>query len=839
MADDFSPRDANELNFPPTEGRFVRLVIEQWGEGGGPCIDELEVYGPASAQNLALAKSGAKATASSCLVGYWKHRVAHLNDGRYGNSASWIAATSRTAAPEWAQIELPQPTPINRVVFGRDQYGVYADRMPLKVHVEISVDGQQWARVEHTHRVLQRTIEPERSGVPPRDYARLRRWDFDETGNAEGWTVPDKLTGAVQGGALWLTLQPVGTTAAQFASPGLMIHPNPSMQYEVASPTNLALPTAEFNQVRWRLLNRSPATDAYVLWRQAGQPGRVAGSRRVAVKPHHPDWQIVTCHLGGRWSGTVDQILLWPGPGRMHGDLWFDWIEVLKGEPEVKAPRPDVCSAAVVPHLTLPGVAPEHFQDAFKVLDECLWTDVPMFGFEYPVMGPGGGYGENWWQLDSSLNVVGAKWANQSFAEGVVRGFAGVQAQNPDGRIDLWGGAPVRGQVSDLSSLPRFFEVAYDVARRSADRAFQELAYETMRRYLEWWLSPVKRHAATGLITAIGEETFAVADGTPQRVAAVDTNIAVLLGCDCVARLARRLGKETDAQRYEVERDRLKQAINRYLWHADAGAYLNFDVVERVHHHPWLLCTTFDPLRLGVAPPERIPVLLDKLLDPHLFNWGKRPVTSFAMTMQDYVEATGPYDGRAWFGDIWTLRNLPIVTGLSDIGRHDLAAELNWSTIRTFNTNYTEYVVPSTGAGEGVARYGWSASQYIQCIVEHLFGVDYDRLLNRLRVFPRVPAALCGERLGLERVILPTGADTRLNVHLEQSAPGRALIRVEFEGAVPEGAVEIWLPADQRVPATATDAEGRALPLLAAADDLTQVRGVRLSPARRLAVRFE
>jgi alpha/beta superfamily hydrolase len=63
-------------------------------------------------------------------------------------------------------------------------------------------------------------------------------------------------------------------------------------------------------------------------------------------------------------------------------------------------------------------------------------------------------------------------------------------------------------------------------------------------------------------------------------------------------------------------------------------------------------------------------------------------------------------DGRAWLGDIWTMRNLPIIAGLCDIGRHDLAAELNWSTLRSFNTNYTEYVTPSTGSGEGLINRG-------------------------------------------------------------------------------------------------------------------------------------
>ena len=82
-------------------------------QGGPPCIDELEIYGPDGGRNLGLAADGARATASSCLPGYAIHQVANLNDGRYGNDHSWIAAT---AGREWAQIELARPVDVAKIV---------------------------------------------------------------------------------------------------------------------------------------------------------------------------------------------------------------------------------------------------------------------------------------------------------------------------------------------------------------------------------------------------------------------------------------------------------------------------------------------------------------------------------------------------------------------------------------------------------------------------------------------------------------------------------------------------------------------------------------------------
>jgi hypothetical protein len=128
------------IEFAAQEARVVRLVIRR-PHGGQPCIDELEVYGPDSPTNLALASRGAVPRASSALAGYPIHAVAHLNDGLYGNDHSWIPAT---AGEEWAEIELPAPALVARVVLSRDRNGQFVDRQILEAEVRLSSDGQTW-----------------------------------------------------------------------------------------------------------------------------------------------------------------------------------------------------------------------------------------------------------------------------------------------------------------------------------------------------------------------------------------------------------------------------------------------------------------------------------------------------------------------------------------------------------------------------------------------------------------------------------------------------------------------------------------------------------------------
>ncbi len=135
---------ANVVAITPTELRYVRIFITE-SENGQPCIDELEVYGADDKLNLAATSQGGKATASSCLPGYAIHKVAHLNDGRYGNSHSWIAANT---SGDWAQIELASPATVHKVIISRDREGRFRDRIPSGFEVQVSMDGQNWRTVK-------------------------------------------------------------------------------------------------------------------------------------------------------------------------------------------------------------------------------------------------------------------------------------------------------------------------------------------------------------------------------------------------------------------------------------------------------------------------------------------------------------------------------------------------------------------------------------------------------------------------------------------------------------------------------------------------------------------
>ncbi len=131
------PRE-NVDRFPPVEADRVRFTVLATN-GAEPCIDELEVFSAAGApENVALAARGAAVRSSSDLPGFGIHKLEHLNDGRGGNSRSWISAEPGAG---WVEIDLPRPTLIDRVVWSRDREGVFKDRLAVRYRIEVGRKG--------------------------------------------------------------------------------------------------------------------------------------------------------------------------------------------------------------------------------------------------------------------------------------------------------------------------------------------------------------------------------------------------------------------------------------------------------------------------------------------------------------------------------------------------------------------------------------------------------------------------------------------------------------------------------------------------------------------------
>ena len=135
----------NIETFPPREVRFVRFTIHDANLHPSlgliePCIDEFEILtDEPQPRNVALASHGTKVTASGS-GSSGDHKLDHINDGRYGNSRSWM---SDTKGRGWVMFELPGPVRIGRIVWSRDRTGAFTDRLATAFTLEAGLSADK------------------------------------------------------------------------------------------------------------------------------------------------------------------------------------------------------------------------------------------------------------------------------------------------------------------------------------------------------------------------------------------------------------------------------------------------------------------------------------------------------------------------------------------------------------------------------------------------------------------------------------------------------------------------------------------------------------------------
>lgn len=405
--------------------------------------------------------------------------------------------------------------------------------------------------------------------------------------------------------------------------------------------------------------------------------------------------------------------------------------------------------------IGFPGISQETFEDAFAVLEEC--KAAPVLGFRYPFMGPGGQYGNCWWERDTALTLNGYTWLDNAFSRDALLNFTFVQKEN--GRIPLWGHDTVGNYDKELSAVPVIFDTAFRICRRTNDREYIESIYKMLKAYFAWWMSPAKRDGRTGLVCAIFEESDPSDYKDQLTYAPVDLNVQVCYGALIISEIAKHLGRAGEAAKYIDQYNELKDIINRYLWDSEDGFYYTLNVKEDrlMKNRPYN--AAFDTFRACIVPEERRQRLLEVLKDNSKYGYyNKYGITTAPFDSPEFCETTGVYKGwTSWSGNIWTFRNEIIAKGLKDCGLKEEAAHIAYQTVMTFNGNYAEFVNPSTGGGHGVKRYGWSASEYVELLIEVIFGIDYCAWNDKLTVDPCIPRELYGETISVSDIELTDG----------------------------------------------------------------------------------
>ncbi len=132
----------NADRFAPVKAKRVRFTILATNNLE-PCIDELEVFNTGGA-NVGLESAGAKRRSSGNIGVAERHELRFLNDGRYGNSRSWLGSE---IGKGWVELEFAREEMIERIVWGRDREGKFKDRLATDYRIEIGDSVGKWTLV--------------------------------------------------------------------------------------------------------------------------------------------------------------------------------------------------------------------------------------------------------------------------------------------------------------------------------------------------------------------------------------------------------------------------------------------------------------------------------------------------------------------------------------------------------------------------------------------------------------------------------------------------------------------------------------------------------------------
>ena len=162
----FSPTPTeNEIARPlPVSATSTQgLVMKTCESGESPplCLAE----GSDNKENLTFQGNGVAwaAVAKDNLPGFnGIHHAGHVNDGLYGDGASWIS----NSAYSWIKIDLGKAANINTVAFGRDRLGNYNDRDPGQFTIAIALSDNVYADGNSSNDSIEYTMvyDSERAG---------------------------------------------------------------------------------------------------------------------------------------------------------------------------------------------------------------------------------------------------------------------------------------------------------------------------------------------------------------------------------------------------------------------------------------------------------------------------------------------------------------------------------------------------------------------------------------------------------------------------------------------------------------------------------------------------
>jgi hypothetical protein len=268
---------------------------------------------------------------------------------------------------------------------------------------------------------------------------------------------------------------------------------------------------------------------------------------------------------------------------------------------------------------------------------------------------------------------------------------------------------------ADVTKPPLLAWAAYKLYQHDGDREFMDEIYEPIVRSNNWWfeqndtdgngLCEYQHPYSSGL-----DDSPLWDEGMP--VESPDLNTYLFLQQEALAKIARAIGKEEDAEMWQGRAEAMAQRMIRIGWDAEGGLFWARRNGTRVN-----VRTPFNlfPIITGQMPAEISDRLVAHLTDERQF-WPRYPVPTVAMDDPKY----DPHE--MWRGPTWVNVNYLLIDGLQRSGYSDLAHELRRRTLDLIccRDDIYEYYHPATGENppKAASMFGWSSAVFIDLAIQ-------------------------------------------------------------------------------------------------------------------------
>lgn len=289
------------------------------------------------------------------------------------------------------------------------------------------------------------------------------------------------------------------------------------------------------------------------------------------------------------------------------------------------------------------------------------------------------------WLWDSVFHSLGNKHISAELAYDSIK--AVFDTQQEDGFIPHMS-SPF--ESSEVTQPPVIAWGLYELYQHSGNPRILEECYAGLKKYLMWNKQHRDRNDNWLFEWKVEEDNVHCRcdecgmDNSPRfddvkEMDCIDFSCFMANEARIMVKIAAVLGRHEDVEFWQECFDKIKAAVNGYLWD-DQDQFYYDRLLQGGEWKKVKAVSSFLPLFAGICEPDQAEALVRHLEDPNSFGT-ELPIPS--ISLDDPTFGTD-----MWRGPVWINYNYMICRGLKEYGCHELAQSIIQKTINTLTFWY-------------------------------------------------------------------------------------------------------------------------------------------------------